>query len=293
MIYINPNKIRLPQNWLNNARALKAELLTKTAEERTAFINLKRNDIWGHHDLLEALRNVAGNKCWYSEVDLTGSDPNVDHFRPKGRVKEINTETLTSLADEPVEGYWWLAFDLENFRLSSMHSNQRRVDKHTDGGKWDYFPIEGARAIEKTSLDLITEIVLPLDPCSATDVSMMWFGPDGTPGFSNWRRKPTLLEQKRMKITIWLFHLDKLETASNRTNAVEELKIILKNADAIFKIWQQRGGGPDEHEKKTFDKYLADIHSKTSDDSPFAGAKRCALHISRADYSWMEDYLPL
>lgn len=291
MIYINPTKIRPTQNWLDKAKTLKAELLAKDEIERISFITQKRNDVWGNDDLIAALRNVVGNKCWYSEVDLTGSDPNIDHFRPKGRVKEINNETLANLNTDS-GGYWWLAFDLENFRLSSMHSNQRRVDEQTDGGKWDYFPVEGLRALEKTPLNLITEAVLPLDPCSATDVAMMWFGPDGNPGFSNWRRKPTDFEQKRMKITIWLFHLDKLETASNRTSAVEELKISLKNADAIYQIWQSRGGGNEEHEKKIFDNYLADIYSKICDESPFAGAKRCALNISRADYSWMEEYLP-
>lgn len=290
MIYINPTLIRIPQEWKDIAANLKQELLGKTPTDRATFINSKRTETWGHDTLLTALRNVVGNKCWYSEVELTGADPNVDHFRPKGNIKEIDPDTLTKTGVES-DGYWWLAFDSDNYRLSSMHSNQRRVDENTNGGKWDYFPVDGPRAAELTNLSIINEVVLPLDPCSATDVALMWFGPDGKPGYRNWRRTPTLHEQRRMKITIWLFHLDKHETATQRVNAIEDVRTSLKHADAIYQIWQQKGGGDSEYEKQLFDNALAQIIRKIAGDQIFAGAKRCAVQIARADYSWIDEYL--
>ena len=147
--------------------------MSKPTNERIAFINNNRTATWGNRELLTALKEVIGNKCWYSEVDLTGADPNIDHFRPKGRVKEVDVDSLTPTGIDS-EGYWWLAFDHQNFRLSSMHSNQRRVDENTNGGKWDFFPVVGSRAVKGTQLSLINESVFPLDRCSATDVSLMW-----------------------------------------------------------------------------------------------------------------------
>ena len=291
MIYINPNSISIPDSWRQNAANLKAQLLALPDDERNSFINANRNETWGHADVLSGLRNVAGNKCWYSEVDLTGADPNVDHFRPKGRVREIDPDTFISSGQDS-DGYWWLAFDAENFRLSSMHSNQRRVDLNTNGGKWDYFPVDGVRAQPTIALNLINEAVLPFDPCSQTDVALMWFGPDGKPGFSNWRRSPSSHEIKRMKVTIWLFHLDKNETAIRRTNAVEEIKIALKNADAIYQIWQMKGGGQGEYEKVLLDSALAAISNKISDKAEFAGAKRSAVQIARSEFLWMEELFP-
>jgi len=291
MIYINPNRIHIPQSWEQRATELKAELLALSDDKRAEFIKAKRDETWGHDALLDSLRGVVGNKCWYSEILLAGADPNVDHFRPKGKVREIDNETLVPNGVES-DGYWWLAFDSGNFRLSSMHSNQRRVDTNTNGGKWDYFPVEGARAQPTVNLNLINEVVLPFDPCSYTDVTLMWFGPDGKPGFSNWRRNPSQHEIKRMKITIWLYHLDKHETAIRRSNAVEEIKIALKNADAIYQIWQIKGGAPGEYEKSLLDTALAGINFKISDESEFAGAKRSAVQIARSEYLWMEEYFP-
>lgn len=63
-------------------------------KKRNAFVNSKRGETWGHPEVVRALKQVVGNKCWYSEVSLDGSDPEVDHFRPKGRVVEVDANSL-------------------------------------------------------------------------------------------------------------------------------------------------------------------------------------------------------
>ncbi|MDD5169279.1 MAG: hypothetical protein PHN75_10710, partial [Syntrophales bacterium] len=220
MIYINPRDIDFDPAWEAKARELTKELLKKKPEERAAFIDSKRAETWGNKALLESLRGVVGNKCWYSEVPLDGADPNVDHFRPKGRVVEIDHSTLEKTGDIS-SGYWWLAFEPKNFRLSCMHSNQRRVDENTEGGKWDFFPVEGARGLEGTEWDLIEEAVLPFDPCSGTDMALLWFSSDGTPTLKN--GSPSAEEIMRLKVTVWLFHLDKKEIAQTRRNTVIDI----------------------------------------------------------------------
>mgnify|MGYP001606950268 CR=1 FL=1 len=93
-----------------------------------------------------------------------------------------------------------------------------------------------------------------------------------------------------MKVTIWLFHLDKQEITINRSNAMEELRIVIKNANAIYNIWLQRDKNDFDYEKSLIDAAIADIHMKVRDEAPYAGAKRCALQIAKSEYLWLNDY---
>ena len=287
MIYINPRDIDFDPVWEANARELTRELLKKKPEERAAFIDSKRAETWGNEALVKMLKGVVGNKCWYSEVPLVGADHNIDHFRPKGRVVEIDHSTLEKTGDKS-PGYWWLAFEPKNFRLSCMHSNQRRVDEETEGGKWDFFPVEGARAPEGTEWDLIEEDVLPFDPCCATDMGLLWFSPDGTPTLKN--ASPNDEEVRRLKVTIWLFHLDKKEIAQERRAHVIDISKDIKAADTIFKMWQQSGATTGSALYKRFDDAIAKIKSETRDTKPFARARQCAVFLAKAEYSWIGEY---
>jgi hypothetical protein len=289
MIYINPARIKVSADLTKKCADLALELSQLSKDKRNDFINSKRLETWGHNDVLKALRDVVGDKCWYSEVSLAGADANVDHFRPKGNVKEIDDQTLTPTGKSS-EGYWWLAFDIMNYRLSSVHSNQRRVDETTSGGKWDYFPIIGQRALSCTALSLITENILPLDPCSASDVALMWFGPDGAPGYSNWRREASDFEKKRMLVTIWLFHLDKQTTSIPRAKAIDSLKLSIMHANTVYKIWEKNNFSFDSHEKILFDNYISQIKEDCAEYSEFSGAKQCTLKIAAAEYPWIVDY---
>ena len=301
MIFINPDRIRPQSNrldsdewknwiaWKTRAAQLATELMQKPSAERAEFIENHRKETWGHPTLLKTLRAVAGNKCWYSEVPLGGADPNIDHFRPKGQVREVDADHQHTGATFP--GYWWLAFELRNFRLSSMHSNQRRVDEETTGGKWDYFPVLGSRAPAGTTWLLCAENVLPLDPCSRTDVSLLWFDPDGSPCCSRWHKTPTAHEEQRVRTTIWLYHLDKREIQRDRAGHMEDIRTDLQKADADYRLWDRTSQNPDWHSKNRFDSKIAEIDTKLADDAPFAGAKRCVVRLAIADYPWIEEFL--
>lgn len=288
MIYINPRDIDFDPVWEAKVRELTKELLKKKPEERAAFIDSKRVETWGNGALLKSLRGAVGNKCWYSEVPLEGADPNVDHFRPKGRVAEIDHSTLEKTGDIS-PGYWWLAFEPKNFRLSCMHSNQRRVDEETEGGKWDFFPVEGARAPEATEWDLIEEDVLPFDPCSATDMALLWFSSDGTPTLK--KDYPSDEELGRLKVTIWLFHLDKKEIAQKRRDNVIDIYKDIKAADTEYKLWQKSGAATGGVFKTRFDGAIAKIKSEIRVTKPFARARQCAVLLSKSEYPWIGEYI--
>lgn len=288
MIHINPHDINFDPVWEAKAHNLTKELLKKKPEERAAFIDSKRAETWGSDVLLKSLKGVVGDKCWYTEVSLVGADPNVDHFRPKGRVVEIDNNTLEKTgAISP--GYWWLAFEPKNFRLSCMHANQRRVDENTKGGKWDFFPVEGARTPEKTEWDLIAEDVLPFDPCCAMDMALLWFSSDGTPTLKN--SSPSVEEQKRLDVTVWLFHLNKDEIAKSRTANVIDIYKHIKAADTAYKIWQQGGAAANSVSKTRFDDAIAKLKSEIKDTKPFARARQCAVQLKKAEYAWIGEYV--
>lgn len=289
MIFINPDRLTLSELVRTEMELLSKELIKKAPEERRVFIEAKRNETWGHQDVVATLRNYAGNKCWYSEVALDGADLNVDHFRPKGQVREVD-ENLQNTG-EVHEGYWWLAFEFANYRLASMHANQRRVDRNTQGGKWDYFPVRGNRARSETPWAEIIEDILALDPCSQSDVALLWFDPDGNPCPSDWKRIPNANDKERVKATIWLYHLNKQEVATSRVAHIQEIRSDLRKAHAEFRLWDRDSDRPNLQAKRSFDQKIAEIKAKLAADAIFAGAKRCAVRVAIVDFPWIEEFL--
>jgi hypothetical protein len=284
MIFVDQMKVKLTPELRATLAAATKGLLLEKADKRQEYIKGKRDATWGDNALVAALKAVVGNKCWYSEINLGGADPNVDHFRPKGRVVEVNDDMEKTGA--ALDGYWWLAFEPLNFRLSSQHANQRRVDDDSNGGKADFFPVKGDRAPELTSYLQIFEHVLPLDPCSPSDVSLIWFDPEGRPCYSPHQRKRTLEDELRIKATIWLYHLDKNDTAGPRAKAVEDVRRKLLLADNYYQMWQ--APSPCLKSKASFDREVSEIAGMLADSSDFAGAKRCIVRMAMAEYDWIE-----
>ena len=284
MIFVDQKKVAISPGLRATLKSATAGLLLEKPDDRATYIKNNRNTTWGDPALVKALKAVIGNKCWYSEIGLGGADPNVDHFRPKGRVMDVNDEMVkTGLL---LDGYWWLAFEPLNFRLSSQHANQRRVDEDTDGGKADYFPVKGDRAPACVPYMQIFEDVLPLDPCSASDVSLIWFDPEGRPCYSPNQKRPKKEDELRIKATIWLYHLDKNDTAAPRAKAVEEVRGKLFLADNYYQLWHS--AKPCLKSKASFDNEIAEIAGLLADSAEFTGAKRCAVRLAMADYDWIE-----
>lgn len=169
----DPAKITVPDNWAARAKKLAKELedAADTAARRKI---LKANAIWS--DLAPELKKLSNHKCWYTESPQAGTDVDVDHFRPKGRV----AERLGGDDDHP--GYWWLAYELDNYRYSCIYANRLRRDVDTDtvGGKADRFPIadEKLRAMVPGA-NWKAEKTLLIDPCRADEVALITFKSDG------------------------------------------------------------------------------------------------------------------
>jgi len=90
-------------------------------------------DHWNQADVRGFLYARHGRVCAYCGCDLPRNDRgDVEHFRPKGKVDE----------DENHGGYWWLAYDLNNYLLSCSLCNRVR--------KRDRFPLRAGARIRVT-----------------------------------------------------------------------------------------------------------------------------------------------
>lgn len=171
---INFNQLRLPGGWRDKAQELSDSLIAAQDEKLRSELIDNNQEHW--KTVKPILASLFNYKCWYTEAPQQGTDVDVDHFRPKKRVRETLSTT------KPHDGYWWLAFNLQNYRYSCIVANRRRTDVETGvtGGKADHFPLcdESMRA-KTPNCDLEAEQPILLDPLKATDVLLLQFKSDG------------------------------------------------------------------------------------------------------------------
>jgi hypothetical protein len=148
----------------------KAAVLAEPDPDRRAALIDRYRPRWTA--LREAFAAYSHDKCWYVECKNLGTDDDIDHFRPKAGVKE----------DPAHPGYYWLAFDWTNLRLSCHRANRPRTNPLTSetGGKGEHFPLidPGMRAMGPGD-DLALEVPALLDPTRLTDVVLLSFKPNG------------------------------------------------------------------------------------------------------------------
>jgi hypothetical protein len=114
------------------------------------------------------LLNLFNGKCAYCETVLAANQPgDVEHYRPKGRIKDEAGKIVTVVVDgEEIEhpGYWWLAYEWANLLPSCIDCN--RVRGHGDddekAGKGEQFPVAGNRAHNPG--DEVNEVPLLANP---------------------------------------------------------------------------------------------------------------------------------
>ena len=149
------------EDWLNRADALTNQLLSlKTATDRNKLIKDNQN-IW--RELEPWLRKLSHDKCWYSEAKDCASYWHVDHFRPKSEVKDLDGNIY--------EGYYWLAFKWQNYRLAGSALN---VPKSTK------FPVrEGTTWAIDPNDDIEDESPYLLDPINPLDPGLLSFDEKG------------------------------------------------------------------------------------------------------------------
>jgi hypothetical protein len=206
------------QDWWEKARtAMDALVKTYTPGE-----NIPIDDEF-YQKAKPFLLKLFNGKCAYCETVISSNQPgDVEHYRPKGRIRTKDGVVKVKIGDKEMEhpGYWWLAYHWTNLLPSCIDCNRRR--RHDDdvmAGKSDYFEILGSRAVQPTD-PLDAENALLLDPSSTA------FDPDAHFEFKEDGTIKPLTEQASHSCTLLGLNL--------REKLVSQRKLVILQAKQAF-----------------------------------------------------------
>jgi uncharacterized protein (TIGR02646 family) len=249
------------------------ELEKEIDKARKTAITYK-SDIWQYAS--QFFKKIVNGKCWYCESDETRSDMPVDHFRPKNSVAECS--------EHP--GYWWLAFDWQNYRYSCTFCNSRRVDgeNRTSGGKQDHFPIIEPPARAMTENDnWKSERPVLLDPLVEEDTLLLTFHENGYPREKNQNKES--FEYIRAKQSIYFYHLDHRKAVVKRKKIAIEIR---NHYNEVEKLEAQDNKTQAELDQIKY--HRKEIIKKVRSKAPFCSAARVYLQRFKRVY-WVNDIL--
>jgi len=136
-------------SFMTGGNCLKQAQQNETARLANSTIKLSFPEHWNLPDVRGALYAMHGDCCVYCNSPLLRNDRgDVEHFRPKGAIKE----------DAAHGGYWWLAYSFENYLLGCSLCN--RTFKKT------HFPLKpgGRRTTYGRRRNILAEPRLLIDP---------------------------------------------------------------------------------------------------------------------------------
>jgi uncharacterized protein (TIGR02646 family) len=249
MRHINLEGQTPPIEWLDRAAALSQEVQAKhdagDIEGRNRLIE-DNADIW--KELVPWLAERSHEKCWYSEATNCASYLHVDHFRPKKAVKDLDGNTS--------DGYWWLAFKWQNYRLSGSAVN---IPKSTK------FPLrEDTIRAAGPHDDENDEFSYLLDPLNAADPALLSFNEKGKaiPGdpSRDWNRR-------RAEVTIDVLNLNYDGLTRGRQVYWEECDRWVNKALNLMNALQERASATKKAELETT---IKDLCRKVSKDAQFS-----------------------
>jgi uncharacterized protein (TIGR02646 family) len=241
-----------------------AELEALCLKARHIAINAKAS-VWRAAD--SALRKASHDKCWYCEIRQDRSDKPVDHFRPKNSIAE----------DSNHPGYYWLAFEWTNFRLSCTFCNSKRrdVEGGTKGGKHDHFPIVPPPTHAYSAADRADRPKL-LDPTDDADTKLLTFLANGFPHPSTDNKEAV----DRVEASTELYHLRQISLVRKRKRLAADI------AQHVTKADEAKADANDENYRF----HKKEIIKKVRAQAELSSAARVYLCAYR-DRPWVEEII--
>lgn len=252
------------QSWLGKVTGVNEELSkAKTVQQHKATVD-DNDGKWKDDKLKEWMLSQSNDKCWYTEVKCGAEYLEVEHFRPKGNVKNDDGTKVT-------DGYYWLAFNLANYRLSKPMPNRK---------KGSYFPIfnEGSRA--KSNQDChLDELPYFLDPLSPKDHLLLSFNDNGK-AVPELKSRPNQI--KRVTFTVKRLGLN--HQLLNRRR-----KEVWKTARQLFyrytKLLIKADRGSIKAESKA-EEVVDQLYKLVSPSSEFSSVAKASLLKTGDDMAW-------
>lgn len=271
MIFIKRDATLIPAKVFAVAQRAQDALELLPAEQRKDFIK-KKSHIW--RGFSKYLAKMSYGKCWYSEAKDAGANFDVDHFRPKAEAKR--TENLVD-----AEGYAWLAFDWENFRLSAQNCNRLNTDESGNTvGKGSWFPLlSGSPKANWDNRCINDEKITLLDPVVQADLTYIDYDDNGR---FTWSKHCVGLAALRIRESgvIYGLNLEKMREA--RFEVMREAKELLVTIQQIAEDLDPLG---DEAPMRAIERQIEQIKNKTRADAPFCRAVRTQLiKLGAEDY---------
>jgi hypothetical protein len=180
------------QAWKKKSEDFTALILAEAdLAERHKLIDKHKNH-WRAPELIEWLSDINFEKCWYTETKFGGDYQEVEHYRPKkGTKNRDGKDHLTH------SGYYWLAFELSNYRLCKSRPNRK---------KGTFFPIVDERFRANSNAESWRdERPFFLDPLKSADVLLLSFDDNGIPVARDGIHETDI---SRVKFTIDKYFLD-------------------------------------------------------------------------------------
>lgn len=174
---------------------------------------LKFPERWKNADVQGILYARQGWVCAYCGSKLAYNDPgDVEHFRPKGRVVQARP------AEDLRPGYWFKAYDLDNFVFSCRVCNSSR--------KGDRFPVQDEEARRQAwpldeSADLSTEDRILLHP--VVDDVEEWLTVDILDDLCRVVPAPGCPDEARAEQVIAFFDLNATQLLDERLELLDEV----------------------------------------------------------------------
>lgn len=251
----------LPAKWsTSSSRRKRAVAAMSSQTDRSAYFRKHRS--W--NVLKKWLSNKSNRKCWYCECKSPRAPFDVDHFRPKAGI------TVDDSALAGHTGYYWLAYDWKNFRLSCQRCNRpEHADDGTLCGKANEFPVRHESKRSKKGADsLSAEEPRFLDPCKKTDCGLLAHPLSGEVKPS---AKPNSWNFIRADYTITRLGFNQWNTPELRRKSWLILDLLIQKV------------GEDQQVKNRIKEYL-------SDDQEYSSYFRAAIGTHR-DKPWVKSLL--
>nr|WP_314705716.1 hypothetical protein [uncultured Comamonas sp.] len=277
MIYIHRDWSQVPDE-IKEALKKAADVLEtiEDPEARKAYIKANSNAWTAVRSYLAAM---SAQKCWYSEAKESVSRYQVDHFRPHGRAKQ---------EDRTYEdGYSWLAFELDNFRLAGMLCNTVNKEYSEESvGKGDWFPL--LNPVHRATLQnrcFGSETPVLLDPTEKEDPAKLWFNDDGEVLPS-----PELEPEMQKVVSKAIRYLGISQSLLNerRRSMLRRVARIIARYKAVAKIPK---GDRSDNDRQNIEVATAELLAMSSPSGEFTAAVRCYLIANGLRHLVVQDEL--
>ncbi len=252
----------------------KDEVLHEPDPEQRKALFENYDDRW--RAVRAAFEAVSHGKCWYTECRSAGADNDIDHYRPKGRVAE----------DRAHPGYYWLAFEWTNLRLSCQRANRPRRNPESGGtgGKADHFPLvyPEDRAFRPAD-DLSREVPAIFDPTNPLDVALLTYGRSGELELVPERKGEPVAEAKLKASRLYL-HLNWPRFRDERVEIYNQIERSVRRGEQLA----PRDYGDAHTVQQTFLDICNDLVKLTLPQQEYSKAARGYVEMFR-DRWWIRD----